>query len=211
MIAKSRIILNIGHGTVWKYTWRTIRVLVKLIDDYVWWPDANTRQSSYSIHSVFQHYIGFLNGSSIILREMSLEDPQAYLSKKKNYSFSLQAVCNQHGSFIWISIGQTASVHDLGVFRKTDLYYNSSKYFDSEIYLLADTAYRLECHLIVPYKEPAASRPENTYFNIQVSKLKVKIKHVFRVLEARWPTQKNLPVYTFFLILEQYLFSLIRH
>ncbi|KAF8419774.1 hypothetical protein EV426DRAFT_676658 [Tirmania nivea] len=35
---RTRIALNIGFGTVWKYTWRTIELLYRLLPEYVCWP-----------------------------------------------------------------------------------------------------------------------------------------------------------------------------
>ena len=35
---KTRIVLNIGYGTVWLYTWRTTELLYKLVPDYIQWP-----------------------------------------------------------------------------------------------------------------------------------------------------------------------------
>lgn len=123
-----------------------------------------------------------------------MDDPEAYFTRKKNYGFNLQAICDWSGRFIWVSMGQTARVHDSHVFKTTDLYRNPYKYFDPEEYLLADKAYALNRHLIIPYKEPAASQPENAAFNYQLSIPRVKIEHAFGVLKARWPTLRNIPV-----------------
>jgi len=62
-------------------------------------------------------------------------------------------------------MGHTASVHDSTAFKSTMLYRNTSRYFDSEEYVLADKAYGLERHIITPYKEPASRQPTNAAFN----------------------------------------------
>jgi len=71
-------------------------------------------------------------------------DPEAYFSRKKTYGFNLQAICDWGGQFIWVFIGHTASVHVSTAFKSTMLYRNTSRYFDSEEYVLADKAYGLK-------------------------------------------------------------------
>ena len=50
-------------------------------------------------------------------------DPAAYFSRKKNYGFNLQAICN-HGKFIWAAMGHIASVYDSTAFKSMYLYLN---------------------------------------------------------------------------------------
>lgn len=59
---------------------------------------------------------------------------------------------------------------------------------------MADKAYALERHVIVPYKEPAARLAANAAFNYELSVPRVKIEHAFGVLKARWPTLYEIPV-----------------
>ena len=122
-IAKSRITLNIGHGTVWKYAWRVIKLLStsSLIDQHIRWPAKDMRGVG---HPIFRRCVGFLDGSNIILREKPLVDPEAYFTRKKNYGFNLQAICDWQGQFIWTSMGHTAGVHDSRALKATDLYRN---------------------------------------------------------------------------------------
>ena len=190
---KSRITLNIGYGTVWKFTWRLINLLVKLVGEYIQWPPAAQRVIDNQ-HRMFRRCVGFLDGSNIVLRDKPMVDPKAYFSRKKNYGFNLQAICDWKGRFIWTSMGHTAGSHDSLVFKSTDIYRNPSRYFDLEEYVLADKAYGLERHIITPYKEPASSRAENTAFNYHLSIPRVKIEHAFGVLKARWPILHNLPI-----------------
>ena len=121
-------------------------------------------------------------------------DPEAYFSRKKNYGFNLQAICDWTGKFIWVYMGHTASVHDSTAFKSTTLYNNSNSYFDPEEYILADKAYALERHIITPYKEPASREARNATFNKLHAIPRVKIEHAFGVLKARWPTLRHIPV-----------------
>ena len=194
-MSKSRVTMNIAQGTTWKYAWRTITLLARLLGDYVRWPIRGTRHGN---HDIFRHCIGFLDGSNIVLRDRPMLDPEAYLSRNQNYGFNLQAICDWNGKFIWMYMGHTASAHDSTAFKSTDIYRNSSTYFDPEEYILADKAYALERHVITSYEEPTSRETENTAenaaFNKQFSTARVKIAHAFGVLKARWPTLRNIPV-----------------
>ena len=191
-MSKSRVTMNVSQGSTWKYAWRTITLLARLLGEYVRWPAKGTTR--YGDHDVFRRCIGFLDGSNIILRDRPLNDPEAYFSRKKNYGFNLQAICDWNGKFIWVYMGHTASAHDSTAFKSTDLYRTLNSYFDPEEYILADKAYALERHIITPFKEPASRQADNAAFNKQFSKARVKIEHAFGVLKARWPTLRDIPV-----------------
>ena len=207
-VSKSRMLLNIGHGTTWIYAWRTIDLLARLVNEYIQWPVPAQRGNTR--HAIFEHCIGFLDGTIIILRYKPMVDPEAYFSRKKNYGFNLQAVCDWNGRFIWASMGYTASAHDSTAFKSTAFYRGAAaggtaaggaaaggaaaRAFDPREYLLADKAYALERHIITPYKEPASRLPQNAAFNKQLSIPRVKIEHAFGMLKARWPTIYDLPI-----------------
>ena len=61
-------------------------------------------------------------------------------------------------------------------------------------YLLADKAYEIDKHLIMPYKMPIARQPSHKAFNRAHSVERVKIEHAFGVLKARWPSLKSLRI-----------------
>ena len=124
-----------------------------------------------------------------------MDDPEAYFSRKKTYGFNIQAICDWDRKFIWEFMGHTASVQDSTAFKSSDLYRNPGKYFDPEEYVLADKAYGLERHVIMPYKEPASRLDINTAFNYQLSIPRVKIEHAFGILKARWRTIHDIPVH----------------
>ena len=126
-VADCRVNMNIGHGTIWIYAWRTIELLARLLGEYVQWPGPG--QARHDRHKIFRRCIGFLDGSIIILRTKPKLDPEAYFSRKKNYGFNLQAIVDWKGRFIWASMGHTASVHDSTAFKSTDLYRNAGKKF----------------------------------------------------------------------------------
>jgi len=140
---RTRIALNIGYGTVRAYTWRTIELLHTLLSEYIHWLLQSVPRPIESGHSVPRHCIGFIDGSNIVLRDKPMVDPEAYFSRKKNYGFNLQAICNWESRFIWASMAHTASAHDSPAWKSTALYQSIGSYFHPEEYLLADKAMHL--------------------------------------------------------------------
>ena len=135
-----------------------------------------------------------MDGSIIILRDKPQVNPEAYFSRKKEYGINLQAVCDWNRRFIYVSMGHPAAAHDSTAFKDSRLYKNRSSYFHNHEYLLADKAYSLEKHIIVPYKDLHAQVPSEAAFNYQLSIPHVKIEHAFGVLKARFPSLRSLPV-----------------
>ncbi len=82
---RTRVHMNIGHGTVWLYTDRLVTVLMQLCSRYIRWP----RGSVQSTHQIFKDYVGFLDGSEIQLRFKPRDNHEQYFSRKKNYSLNL--------------------------------------------------------------------------------------------------------------------------
>jgi len=202
---RNRITLNIGYGTMWAYTWRTIMLLARLFRDYVRLPrgpierpieDPIQRPIEHPIeseHKVFHRCIGFLGCSNIVLRYKPIVDAEYYLSRQNNYGFNLQEICNWDGRFIWAGFGYAASAHDNTAWKRSNFYPMHGSYFDPEEYILAGKAYSLERHIITPYKEADSGQPPNAAFNYELSIPRVKIEYAFGVLKARWPTLNKVP------------------
>lgn len=197
---KSRMLLNIGNGTVWGYTWRVIELLARLTPQHVRWPTAEQRAESIPPASRFRRCIGFLDGSTIVLRYNPKINPESYLSRKNTYGLNLQAICDWRGSFIWVSMEHTARVDDSAAFESTELGRalntnmntppNRTWYAANDEYILADNAYPLGPHVITPYKDCEA----NAAFNSEHTNARIQIKTTLGMLKARWPTLYDLPV-----------------
>lgn len=190
----SGINLNIGKGTVSVYMWRVIKLLIKLLPDYIRWPTAQQRREYDPPTTIFRNCIGFLDGSVVVLKYKPMLDSEAYYSRKSTYGFNLQAICDWERRFIWVSMSHTASAHDSTVFKSSPLYRDIQRFFTQDEYVLADKAYALERHVITPYKDPIAKRPTHSAFNYALSTPRVRIEHAFGILKARWPSLSDIPL-----------------
>ena len=132
-------------------------------------PNARQRQEIDPPTNIFRHCIGFLDSSGIILRYKPTIDPQAYYLHKGFYRFNLPTVCDWGPKFLWVAMGHTASTHDLRAFKYTLFYYNIENSFSNNVYILADKAYALEKHVIIPYKGAISREPTHSAFNYALS------------------------------------------
>ena len=83
---KCQMLFNVGYRSIWGYTWRTIDLLTRISSDHIQWPERG--RTTPIPHPIFQRCIGFLDGSSIVLRDRPKIDTEAYFSRKKNYGFN---------------------------------------------------------------------------------------------------------------------------
>ncbi len=63
---------------------------------------------------------------------------------------------------------------------------NLHGFFSAQQWVLADSAYALDEHIIPVYRQPAASNEQNKRFNGLVAAQRVRIEHVNGVLFGRW-------------------------
>jgi len=93
-IERHRIHLDLGHGSVMKYTQRTIDLLATMVPDVVRWPTSQQRRETRlrrkAAGELFYACVGFVDGSEIPLRDKPEVDWESYFSRKKNYGFNLQ-------------------------------------------------------------------------------------------------------------------------
>ncbi|MBW0490646.1 hypothetical protein O181_030361 [Austropuccinia psidii MF-1] len=59
-------------------------------------------------------------------------------------------------------------------------------------YLLADSAYPLNEHLIPAYRAPAANAPINAKFNYCLAKSRVRNEHMIGILKGRWASLREM-------------------
>ncbi|MBW0564385.1 hypothetical protein O181_104100, partial [Austropuccinia psidii MF-1] len=59
-------------------------------------------------------------------------------------------------------------------------------------YLLADSAYPLNEHLIPAYRAPAANAPINAEFNYCLAKSRVRNEHTIGILKGRWASLREM-------------------
>src|SRR5947208_11766078 len=99
----------VAEGTVFLCIAHVVLALLQLWKSYIKWLEPGSMEYRRLKNAIaeqslyFEGYIGFVDGSEIILKEKPLLDEESYFSHKKNYSINLQAVSDHNSQFIFVS------------------------------------------------------------------------------------------------------------
>ncbi|KAG2192315.1 hypothetical protein INT47_007472 [Mucor saturninus] len=138
--------------------------------------------------------IGALDGKNVVI-EARKHHKEQWRDRKGNFSMKLTALCDDIGRFTYIRVGDSCRTHDAAAFRWTEVYTeflnNPNRYFLSNGYILADSAYPLYPSIIVPYptsevRGESAEAISKRKFNKVHSSARMTIERAFGRLAARW-------------------------
>ena len=129
----------------------------------------------------------------------------SYFSRYQQHDFIIQAVVDGRGKFIDAVCGFPGSVHDAGVLRNSELYYNAERGNilqapvvtiggrDIRPYLVGDSAYPQAPWLIKPFPEGTRD-PEEETFNKELSRARVTVERAFGMqMEGATETLRQFP------------------
>lgn len=81
---------------------------------------------------------------------------QYYINRKNNFAITLQAICDAEMRFTDCFTGYASSVHDIRIFRNSDLWKEVGKnyqyFFPAEEYIIGDKAYPVLTWCIPSYR-----------------------------------------------------------
>jgi len=194
--------LGIGEGTSRLYCDRSIAALVRLLPQFLTWPEPGGNEFLRMRRGVkkasgFPECIGFLDGMDMTLQRSPSYHSERYFNREKRYALNIQAICDSNRRFTFVLGGYPASVGDATVFCGTSFFKQPNVFFSRpEEYILADKAYRITRRCITPYKEPLGSQEVGGYreFNLRLAATRVKIEHAFGVLKSRWGSLQGIPI-----------------
>lgn len=143
---------------------------------------------------MFIGIIGAIDGSHIRILKPK-ENPNSYCNRKSYHSVLLQGVCDSKKLFLDVYAGEPGSIHDMRLFRKSDLnsrIRNGSVIFSEDHHLIADLAYKLSHYLLVGFKNNVVLTPAQINFNNKLSQCRVVIENAFALLKGRFRGLKSL-------------------
>jgi len=133
----------------------------------------------------FPGVIGAIDGSHIPIRAPR-EDHVSYVNRKGFYSIILQAVCDGQSMFTHCYAGPVGSVHNARVFRNSpaaDFLNSPAQYFPNDTHLIADAAYSLHTHVMVPFKDNGHLTRRQKNYNFRLSSTRMAIERAFGLLK----------------------------
>jgi len=138
--------------------------------------------------------IGAIDGSHIRIVKPK-KNPNSYCNRKNYHSILLQGVCDSNKLFLDVYTGEPGSIHDMRLFRKSDLYErikNSLIDFPEDSHIVGDLAYKLSPYLLVGFKNVGILTERQKNFNKKLSQCRVKIENTFAYLKGRFRRLKYL-------------------
>lgn len=166
---------------------------------YYSWPNnrrKHTIKNEIEKAHKFPSCIGYVDGTLIPLATTPRWSHTDFFSRKGFYAVSCMVVCDHQSRITHFYSGHTGNAHDSRVFRGSELYKNTFRYFQEDEYILADSAYTSSLTVVPVYKKPSGgelSRDKNK-FNYYHSSARVKAEHCIGMLKGRFQSLKGLHI-----------------
>jgi hypothetical protein len=168
--------------------------------DWIHWPDAVERKEiSRRIEEEFflPNCVAIMDGTLLPLGlEPDCADKADYHGRKYAYSITCNILCDDKCRIRNYLAGFPGSTHDSRVWRNMDIYLNPKEYFDSNEYVLTDTAYEPDWFCIPAYKCISGNHsilpPNKTEFNFCLARPRVKGEHVMGIWKGRIPFLRSI-------------------
>ncbi|XP_012537579.3 putative nuclease HARBI1 [Monomorium pharaonis] len=182
---------GVGKATAFRAVRRITYALHCLAPRFIQWPKGETVRctiNEFSKIKNFPNVIGALDGSHIKIRAPK-EDAASYICRKQFHAIHLQAVCNAKCVFTHCYAGHVGSVHDARVFRNSTLAHYievPNEYFPFDTHIVADAAYPIHPHVMVPFRDNGHLTIFQTNYNTRLSSTRMAIERAFGLLKVRF-------------------------
>ncbi|XP_036144342.1 putative nuclease HARBI1, partial [Monomorium pharaonis] len=180
---------NVGKGTAWRSVRRVVNALYAKVGTFIKWP---SRQEAIQIIEIIEHRYGFpdvigaVDGTHIKITAPKCNS-ELYVNRKGFHSIQLQVICDEQLRFIHCYTGQVGSVHDMRVFRLSNvksMFRNEN--FPNDSHLLGDAAYCLSKHVMVPFKDNGHLTERQINFNKRLSAARMIVERSLALLKGRF-------------------------
>lgn len=132
----------------------------------------------------FPGVVGLIDGTHISIRA-PMEEPEAYINRKKFHSINVQVICDENMVFTNVLAGWPGSVHDSRVLRNSTVYNTAANKFSENTHLLGDGGYPLQTWLMTPYRNNGHLTADEIFFNNVLSSKRHTLGRSIRLLKGR--------------------------
>ncbi|XP_066599956.1 putative nuclease HARBI1 [Prorops nasuta] len=180
---------GVGKGTAWRCVRKVVNALYSHVHSFITWPTSEeAKQTSDYVFSKygFPNTIGAIDGTHIKIAAPKT-NPESYINRKGYTSIQLQVICNHELKFIHCYSGQVGSVHDMRVFRLSQIpNMCCPDKFPGDTHLIGDAAYAIQKYLMVPFKDNGHLSEEQVHFNKCLSRARMMIERSIGLLKGRF-------------------------
>ncbi|XP_066596902.1 putative nuclease HARBI1 [Prorops nasuta] len=180
---------GIGKSTAWRSVQRVTTALYSYLHTFIKWP--STEEAKITMARIKQQYgfpkvVGAIDGTHISIAAPK-ENPEAYVNRKGYHFLQLQAVCDETLKFIHVYCGEVGSVHDMRIFRLSNIIdMCSEENFPDNSHLIGDAAYEVQKYIMVPYRNNGHLSEQKVKFNTVLSSSRMIIERSFGLLKGRF-------------------------
>lgn len=180
---------NVSLSSSHRLLLRTLSFLFDIGPDYIKWPSAEEKvinSIQFEKQQGFKGIIGCIDGSHFkILRPE--KDEEVYVNRKGYHSVIMQGIVDHRKLFIDVYCGESGSLHDARVLRRSTIFRNAENpNFFGNYYLIGDSAYPYLEWLVVPFKDNGLLTEEHKQFNFKLSSTRMAVEHAFGLLKRRF-------------------------
>lgn len=181
---------DLSQSSSHKVLCKTLKFIISLKHKYLKWPTEQESKrvcqqfkSKYNINGI----MGAIDGCHIRIRRPTKHE-EDYVNRKGFHSILLQGVCDYRKLFIDVHIGESGSLHDARVLRKSPLYRvaQEDRNIFHDFFLLGDSAYPNLKWLAPPFKNHGQLTDNQILFNVKHSSARSVIEHAFGLLKGRF-------------------------
>ncbi|XP_071635713.1 putative nuclease HARBI1 [Temnothorax longispinosus] len=180
---------NVGKGTAWRCVHRVINALYAEVRTFIKWP---TRQEAEQTMETIQNQYGFpgvigaVDGTHVRIAAPQ-DHGESYVNRKGFHSIQLQVICDAQLRFIHCYTGQVGFVHDMRVFRLSNVESMfTEENFPHDSHILGDAAYRISKYVMVPFKDNSHLTERQINFNKCQSGARMIVERSLGLLKGRF-------------------------
>ncbi|XP_055353546.1 putative nuclease HARBI1 [Paramacrobiotus metropolitanus] len=189
--------MGLSCGAIELYTTHVITALLSLMPQFVQWPDRNEKRKikrRFFQEYGFENCVGLVDGTLVVLDSCPSMKGADYFSRKNCYGLSAMVVSDDKKRILHAFTGFPGSAHDCRVYKHSSLAQRPEKFFEPEEYLLADSGYQPDVHVVPAYKAPESNFEENSLFNFLLAQARVGNEHCIGILKGRFQSLRGLRV-----------------
>uniref|UniRef100_A0A668S746 DDE Tnp4 domain-containing protein n=1 Tax=Oreochromis aureus TaxID=47969 RepID=A0A668S746_OREAU len=135
-------------------------------------------------NEAFRCTAGAIDGCHIRILPPGEPHKRSYINRKLFPSIVLQGICDSRSTFLDVYIGNSGSVHDARVLRRSSMY-KQALYPPAGFFLLGDGGYPSLQHPLSTYRK-RENRTAGFLFNRHHAKARIIIERTFGILKTRW-------------------------
>ncbi|XP_035853757.1 putative nuclease HARBI1 [Sander lucioperca] len=159
-------IFGIPRATVGRIVHSVVEEMMAILHNIIHFPKPDEMEevgagfARMAGHEAFRYVAGAIDGCHIRILPPAEPQKRCYINRKLFPSVIHQGVCDSRGKFLDTYVGNTGSVHDALVLRRSPMY-KESLYPPAGFFLLGDGGYpclQRPVTIITPYRQPVAGQ-----------------------------------------------------